>query len=108
MAQTSLLDSFDPFATHPFTNNCGLVPQPPQSAPYPTSLFSLPRRSHMPSKPQASSPSSTQAPSKGMSSPKAPQPRYASSAPQPIFEPYRRETSTPDLVLKKKFSSAKR
>lgn len=106
MSQSSLPGSFDPFATHPFTNNSGLFPESPQPSQYlmPTpsrggksssshySAYSYPA-SHSSS--GASTPSSH--PSTPLYSPRA-QPMG-----QPIFTPYRRsEASSPDLVLKKK------
>ncbi|KAL0953466.1 hypothetical protein HGRIS_004698 [Hohenbuehelia grisea] len=41
MTSSPLLNNFDPFATHPFTNNSGVMPEPPKpshlpnASPYP-------------------------------------------------------------------------
>ncbi|KAG9226435.1 hypothetical protein CCMSSC00406_0003314 [Pleurotus cornucopiae] len=98
MAQSSLLDSFDPFATHPFTNISGVIPQPPAPSRY--AIPQRPRASTSQTSSAASSPSSSQGSSPTLQSP---QPRpFASSPPQPVFVPFRQESSSPDLVLKKK------
>ncbi|KAJ7582850.1 hypothetical protein C8J56DRAFT_233348 [Mycena floridula] len=39
---TSPLASFNPFAEHPFTNNSGLMPAPPQPSQYPTAIRRYP------------------------------------------------------------------
>ena len=96
----SVLSSFDPLATHPFTNNSGLLPKPAQPSQYP----------------QASKAAHTAGPIILTTAPMhAPQPKRASppkagsSAPKPVFVPFRPERSSPDLediLLKKKFSDA--
>ena len=114
-SHSQILNSFDPHAIHPFTNGSGLVPQPPQPSQYPIPIPS-PRR------PSAFSPTYSQfhddaPPSPPLSpnfsvfsnSPSSPviAPRPMSSSPsrspcQPIFVPFRQDTSSPDLILKKK------
>ncbi|KAL9714785.1 hypothetical protein Ac2012v2_001445 [Leucoagaricus gongylophorus] len=114
-SHSQILNSFDPHAIHPFTNGSGLVPQPPKPSQYPIPIPS-PRR------PSAFSPTYSQyyddytqsSPSSLNSSvfsnfPSSPShtPRPMSSSPsrspyQPIFVPFRQDTSSPDLVLKKK------
>ncbi|KAF8803506.1 hypothetical protein BYT27DRAFT_7259966 [Phlegmacium glaucopus] len=108
MARSPLLDSFDPFATHPFTNNSGLTPPPPLPSLYPSSIHSqlIPASSSsiqtvnlvslsLNTSPLASPPLQKQP--VPLSSPVA-----TPSRSPPIFVPYRRDTSSPDLVLKKK------
>ncbi|KZP20777.1 hypothetical protein FIBSPDRAFT_861215 [Athelia psychrophila] len=86
------LSAFDPFATHPFTNNSGLVSRPAKPAQY---------QAH-PSRAPHSAPTPAQA---------APQPRRPPHAKptgplptQPIFVPFRQDNSSPDLdaILKKR------
>ncbi|PIL30512.1 hypothetical protein GSI_07212 [Ganoderma sinense ZZ0214-1] len=106
----TVLSSFDPLATHPFTNNSGLLPKPVAPSQYPR---------HVPSSkalPHAHTPA--QGPIILTTTPMhAPQPKRAlpaktsshSSAPKPIFVPFRPERGSPDLediLLKKKFSDA--
>ncbi|KAF5386891.1 hypothetical protein D9615_001881 [Tricholomella constricta] len=111
----SILASFDPFATHPFTNGSGLVPEPPMPSQYPILIPSPRNRSRLPSAFPASSldtsASSSSPPAGSPQTPphvKAPEPRRilsSNSQPsvtRPIFVPFRQETSSPDLVLKKK------
>ncbi|KAF8894693.1 hypothetical protein BD779DRAFT_1783321 [Infundibulicybe gibba] len=111
MAQSPLLASFDPFATHPFTNNSGVLAQPPRPSQYPIPIPSPHhRQNHFPTSFSTSPSSPTN--NQGVSPPvKSPQPRRtqassppkaASSPPQPIFVPFRQATSSPDLILKKK------
>ncbi|PPR04981.1 hypothetical protein CVT24_010439 [Panaeolus cyanescens] len=38
MVHSSALDSFDPFAVHPFTNGSGVIPQPPPPSRYPAPI----------------------------------------------------------------------
>ena len=118
MACSPLLESFDPFATHPFTNGCGVLPQPP-----PPSLYAIPIPSSH-SKPiglskypdlstsasSISSSNSTQSLNftTPLLSPQPQRPSPSSSATpssppgRQIFVPFRKDTSSPDLVLKKK------
>ncbi|KAI0928036.1 hypothetical protein AcV5_005730 [Taiwanofungus camphoratus] len=104
-----VFSSFDPLATHPFTNNSGLMPKPtpPSQVPHP-----------IPSPLRALSGGSSltpgQIPSLPAHSMHAPQPKRApsgskasSGAPRPIFVPFRPERSSPeldDILLKKKVS----
>jgi len=99
--------SFDPLATHPFTNNSGLLPKPTPPSQFPHPIPSQLRTSYSDS---ASTP--------GQPSLHAPQPKLSSSssksitrsnsnAPRPIFVPFRPERSSPeldDILLKKKVS----
>ncbi|KAF9452262.1 hypothetical protein P691DRAFT_805145 [Macrolepiota fuliginosa MF-IS2] len=126
-SQSQLLDSFDPFATHPFTNGSGLVPQPPKPSQYPIPIPS-PRRPSAFSptysqynedytKPSSSSSDSSVSSASPSSPVYAPQPRRkpVSTSPsrsptspvQPIFVPFRKDTSSPELVLKKKAPATK-
>ncbi|RDB24107.1 hypothetical protein Hypma_008726 [Hypsizygus marmoreus] len=110
-----LLDSFDPLATHPFTNNSGLAPDPPMPSQYSIPIPSPRIPTHLPT--FSSSPGTSSSPSSQPStSPdtrlKAPQPRRITAPPtsrssvaRPIFIPFRQETSSPDLVLRKKSPS---
>ncbi|KAF8162948.1 hypothetical protein B0H34DRAFT_693524 [Crassisporium funariophilum] len=130
----SPLQSFDPFATHPFTNNSGLAPQPPLPSPYPVPIPSPHRQSSRstgyPKYPDLSTSSSSTSSVSSTSSiysssstqktltPHSPiplrrdqqlssSPKMASSPTRPIFVPFRQETSSPDLVLKNKSSPRK-
>lgn len=128
-SQSQLLKSFDPFATHPFTNGSGLQPQPPKPSQYPIPIPS-PRRpsAFLPTysqyygnstqSPSSSTSSESSMPSKSPPFPiHAPQPRQGplvpnpstspASPPQPIFVPFRKDTSSPELVLKKKAATTK-
>ncbi|KAI8998995.1 hypothetical protein BD414DRAFT_476652 [Trametes punicea] len=103
----SVLASFDPLATHPFTNNSGLLPKPAPPSHYP----------HPHPSPSKAAPASNGA-SQGpiiLTTVHAPQPKRASpsksssSGPKPIFVPFRPERSSPDLediLLKKKVADA--
>ncbi|KAI0654743.1 N-terminal glutamine amidase-domain-containing protein [Cubamyces menziesii] len=105
----SVLSSFDPLATHPFTNNSGLLPKPAAPSQYPHPHPS-------PSKALPSSNGVSQGPIILATAPvHAPQPKRASapksssSGPKPIFVPFRPERSSPeleDILLKKKFVDA--
>lgn len=107
--------SFDPFATHPFTNNSGIPPQAPQPYPYPRPIPSAHQQQQQanagkPNPAQASSLPTAQTPM----TMHAPQPQRArpnaSGTPaqtrQPVFEPFKLDRSSPDLkdVLAKKSS----
>ena len=115
MAQSPLLNSFDPLATHPFTNNSGLAPRPPQPSKYPNPTPSPSHQSHFPatfptSPAQSASPSSPPAAQSPLKSPQPRRrepgsPRTLHSPTRPIFVPFRQETSSPELVLKKKSAS---
>ncbi|KAH9923930.1 uncharacterized protein BXZ73DRAFT_103664 [Epithele typhae] len=83
----SVLSSFDPLATHPFTNNSSA---PSSSPPRPPDARPQPKRA-------APAPSA-----KGYA-------RHGQPAPKPIFVPFRPDRSSPDLediLLKKKFADA--
>ncbi|KAI0328116.1 hypothetical protein GY45DRAFT_1255775 [Cubamyces sp. BRFM 1775] len=105
----SVLSSFDPLATHPFTNNSGLLPKPAAPSQYPHPHPS-------PSKAVPASNGASQGPIILTTAPvHAPQPKRAaapkstSSGPKPIFVPFRPERSSPeleDILLKKKFVDA--
>jgi len=123
MTRSPLLDSFDPFATHPFTNNSGLTPPPPLPSLYPsihsqTTLDIIPTSSsstqtvnslssslNIQNSP-SSSPNIQNTPSfPHLQKQPVPLPSSSPATPSrspPIFVPYRRDTSSPDLVLKKK------
>ena len=106
----SLLESFDPFAVHPFTNNSGLLPNPPRPSLYPLPIRSLPNCS-------SSQPPSPRSPSPDSFIPiQAPQPHNPSSAllgtftpspRKPIFVVFKPERSSPELedILKKNTTS---
>ncbi|KAH9929646.1 hypothetical protein B0H21DRAFT_826181 [Amylocystis lapponica] len=97
-----VLSSFDPLATHPFTNNSGLLPMPtpPSSFPHPIS----------------SAYNTSSIDPKQSTYMYAPQPKHASPSqkskanaggPRPIFVPFRPERSSPeldDILLKKRVS----
>ncbi|TEB36207.1 hypothetical protein FA13DRAFT_1237645 [Coprinellus micaceus] len=106
MPQSSLPGSFDPFATHPFTNNSGLFPNTPQPSQY---LMPTPSRGGQPPSSYYSSYSYPASQSSSGSSTPSSQPMTPLYSPraqpmgQPIFTPFKRsETSSPELVLKKK------
>lgn len=107
--------SFDPFATHPFTNNSGIPPQAPQPYPYPRPIPSAHQQQQQanagkPNPAQASSLPTAQTPM----TMHAPQPQRArpnatgtpAQTRQPVFEPFKLDRSSPDLkdVLAKKSS----
>jgi len=97
--------SFDPFATHPFTNNSGVPPQPPQPYPYPRPIPSG-QLSHghpaayTPPAPSSLPTAKTPAPLHAPQPHRGPQP----GSRQHVFEPFRVDRSSPDLkdVLAKK------
>ncbi|KAI0035961.1 hypothetical protein K488DRAFT_42205 [Vararia minispora EC-137] len=62
----SPLSSFDPFATHPFTNNQGLMPHPPPPSKYPRGVN--PAYGYQPSAP-ATPPSGISQPSTPLAAP---------------------------------------
>ncbi|KAJ2925200.1 hypothetical protein H1R20_g11864, partial [Candolleomyces eurysporus] len=106
MPQSPLLGSFDPFATHPFTNGSGLVPAGPQPSEY---LMPMPSRSAKPAYHASASYSYTASPgSSGASTPASTHASTPMHSPRPtggkpIFVPFQRsDTSSPELVLKKK------
>ncbi|KDR81786.1 hypothetical protein GALMADRAFT_239979 [Galerina marginata CBS 339.88] len=125
MASSPLLESFDPFATHPFTNGSGVTPQPP-----PPSVYAVPipstntyRRYYMEALSQypqlstsASSITSTRSTESSPPRLHSPRPQRRSPAltsskttpasPQQIFVPCRKHTSSPDLVLKKRLPTS--
>ncbi|OSX64756.1 hypothetical protein POSPLADRAFT_1134380 [Postia placenta MAD-698-R-SB12] len=103
--------TFDPLATHPFTNNSGVLPKPTPPSQYPhpvpstltvTTAKPLAGSQHQPSlhAPQPKRPSASNAKYGSKSS---------SGAPRPIFVPFRPERSSPeldDILLKKKVQDA--
>ncbi|PCH38455.1 hypothetical protein WOLCODRAFT_43048, partial [Wolfiporia cocos MD-104 SS10] len=106
------LASFDPLATHPFTNNSGLLPVPAQPSQFPHPLPSPLRTEHTelpaPAKPGTAT---TPPPTLRAPKPRAPpmaKSKSAMSAPRrPIFVPFRPERSSPELdeiLLKKRVS----
>ncbi|KXN82574.1 hypothetical protein AN958_02425 [Leucoagaricus sp. SymC.cos] len=124
---SQLLESFDPFATHPFTNGSGVVPQPPKPSQYPIPKPSQRRSSAFSptysqyyedyTQPPPSTSPNPSVSSNSLSSPiYAPQPRRRpvgnspsrspTSPTQPIFVPFRKDSS-PELVLKKKTPTTK-
>ena len=101
----SVLSSFDPLATHPFTNNSGLLPKPaaPSQFPHPVPA-SKAHPSHTAPGPIILTTTHVHAPQ-----PKRAPAKSSSSAPKPVFVPFRPERSSPDLediLLKKKFADA--
>ncbi|OBZ75367.1 hypothetical protein A0H81_04763 [Grifola frondosa] len=99
----SVFSSFDPLATHPFTNNSGLLPKPTRPSQFPHSIVSNASANR--------SPSSTTFSATSLQSPQPKRPsssfKSTSGAPRPVFVPFRPERSSPDLddiLLKKKFS----
>lgn len=105
--------SFDPFATHPFTNNSGVPPQPPQPYPYPRPIPSTQLAQSAYAPPAPSSLPSAHTPGAALHAPqpqrasRPQQPTAAAMRQQPVFEPFRLERSSPDLkdVLAKKGAS---
>lgn len=101
--------SFDPFATHPFTNGSGLMPKAPQPYPYPRPIPSAAQNNPQLYAQQPSSVPTMQTPAQFH----APQPmrpsshQLASAKPQHVFEPFKLDRSSPDLqdVLAKKSHS---
>ncbi|KAF9009408.1 hypothetical protein BDQ17DRAFT_1348043 [Cyathus striatus] len=107
MVHSSLLD-FDPFAVHPFTNISAVVPQSSQQMPHPIPIPPHKHSYYPSSSPGSTSSSPSSVSTQGSIVLHSPAPRRrAPDAPtsQPIFVPYRREASSPDLVLKKKSPS---
>lgn len=109
----SVFSTFDPLATHPFTNNSGLLPKPAAPSQYPHAIPSssktIPANEPVNIRAHAPAPSSS-------SAMYAPQPKRASSKSHssaggagPIFVPFRPERSSPeldDILLRKKVSDA--
>ena len=97
--RSPLLDSFDPFATHPFTNNSGLEPPPPLPSSYPSSIS--PTQSINSLSSESRTPSFSKLQKQPVSPPSSPQ------ANAPIFVLFRAESVDTsdlelDLILKKK------
>jgi len=110
----SVLASFDPLATHPFTNNSGLMPKPAAPSKYPHPAPSH-AKSTMPMTTQPNTrPRTPTQHNKSNVHIHAPQPTRSSPAKQsshhsrgPIFVPFRPERSSPeldDILLRKKVS----
>lgn len=103
----SVLASFDPLATHPFTNNSGLMPKPAAPSQYPHPISSSLKASSSPSAPSKQNTMPLHAP-KPQSHTQRSSP-HKSTAKGPIFVPFRPDRSSPDLddiLLKKKVSDA--
>lgn len=110
---SSVFSKFDPLATHPFTNNSGLMPKPAAPSQYPhaipTAAKAIPGSESVNLRapaPASSTPSAVRAPQ-----PKRASSNYhsSSSGARPIFVPFRPERSSPeldDILLKKKVSDA--
>lgn len=121
VVHSPLPDEFDPFATHPFTDNSGITPKPPLPSAYPlyipSSLAESVPRNHNEGTPKSlfamASLASTDRPTQStdnFAELRSPQPRKfvalnaASTSLSParqVFEPFRQVTSTPELVLRK-------
>ena len=98
----SVLSSFDPLATHPFTNNSGLLPKPAAPSKYP-----LPIPTSRTSAQTSSSSTPIHAPQPSRSPPTSRSTKSNAGTRGPIFVPFRPERSSPDLediLLKKKVS----
>lgn len=119
MAQSTSLEHFNPFATHPFTNNNALERYPP---PAPPSKYPRPIPSSV-SQYTAGTPAHMQAPRQSSSTPNAihsPEPRRPiplvnsqqstnQRHPKPIFTPFHQDRSSPELeeiLLRKKLTQA--
>ncbi|TBU29040.1 hypothetical protein BD311DRAFT_302649 [Dichomitus squalens] len=110
----SVLSSFNPLATHPFTNNSGLMPKPAAPSqfphPLPSSSKAMPGNHASAQGPiLVTTPAHLHAPQPKRASPPKPSSHSHSSGPKPIFVPFRPERSSPeleDILLKKKFSDA--
>ena len=108
----SVCATFDPLATHPFTNGSGLLPKPTQPSKYPSPIPSA-MKAGIPSHAQhaAQIPAT---PTRNAFPVHAPQPKRSTPKPSPatrgpIFVPFRPERSSPDLddiLLRKKVSDA--
>jgi len=102
---TNVPPSFNPFATHPFNNNSGLLPQPPLPNPYPRHVPSQIAIMAGQSQPSYHPPPQPSAPIHVPQAKRA----TAQSVPvkQPIFEPFKKERASPELkdILSKKGSS---
>ena len=100
VSQPRMPSSFDPLATHPFTNNSGLLPKPaaPSMFPHPAALKSS----------YAAAPTHMHAPQPQAGSRRAPAPAHAHAqnhGPRPVFVPFRPERSSPeldDILLRKR------
>ena len=102
----SVLSSFDPLSTHPFTNTSGLLPKPAAPSQYPHAASSSKPHptTHAAPGPIILTTTPVHAPQ-----PKRASPAKSSSGSKPVFVPFRPERSSPDLediLLKKKFSDA--
>ena len=116
----SLPNSFNPFATHPFTNGSGVVPRPPLPSTYPAHVPSSHVRTYYakamaPEVPALSASmesmssittSSSNASSQSTTPLHSPKPsrvvQIAPASTRQIFVPFRKDASTPELVLKKR------
>ncbi|KAH8117520.1 hypothetical protein DFH11DRAFT_1022124 [Phellopilus nigrolimitatus] len=121
--------SFDPFATHPFTNINNIPPQAPAPYPYPRPIPAAHDYTHHPHHHPAAPPLAPSAPSSlptAQTPVHAPQaaragppllaglasasPAAGAAARQHVFEPFKLERSSPELqdVLAKKGSPGRR
>ncbi|KAL4253927.1 hypothetical protein ABKN59_003090 [Abortiporus biennis] len=111
----SVLASFDPLATHPFTNNSGLLPKPtpPSKYPHPIPSFNASTQTTGQAGQKPHTTSSTRqnvplhAPQPSRSNPLNNSRSSPGTHRAPIFVPFRPERSSPDLddiLLKKKVS----
>ncbi|GBE82629.1 hypothetical protein BKA93DRAFT_815622 [Sparassis latifolia] len=103
-----VLASFDPLATHPFTNNSGLLPKPAAPSQFPLPISSsLRTAATSPSRRDSTAPPLL-APQPTRASPRSKAAKSAAgSTHRPIFVPFRPERSSPeldDILLRKKFS----
>ncbi|KAF9646274.1 hypothetical protein BDM02DRAFT_3100124 [Thelephora ganbajun] len=122
MAQSSALKSFDPFATHPFTNNNALERYPPPAMPskYPRPIplsvaqYTAGTPAHMqPPRQQSSTPNTIHSPEPRRPIPLASSQQSSNAThqrhPKPIFTPFHQDRSSPELeeiLLRKKLTQA--
>jgi len=107
MSTQTAFSSFDPLATHPFTNNSGLLPKPTAPSQFPHSI-PAPLKANVATALERSAPNAIRAPHP-RKAPSATQSstKSTSSGPKPIFVPFRPERSSPeldDILLKKRVS----
>ncbi|KAF9036671.1 hypothetical protein BJ165DRAFT_1408757 [Panaeolus papilionaceus] len=108
----SALDSFDPFAVHPFTNGSGVIPQPPPPSRYPAPIPTLHSKpyymNNQPAYPDLSTSASSvstlsTSPSSSISSsvPNSPPQLFSSSPPTAsrAFNP--KDGTSPNTLVKK-------
>ena len=106
MSTQTAFTSFDPLATHPFTNNSGLLPKPVAPSQFPRPI-PAPLRADAATVPVPSTNAIHAPQPRKVPSPSKSSARMTSSGPRPIFVPFRPERSSPeldDILLKKKVS----